>query len=159
MFMTSYIEDGILHFKVSCGHQLITFSDPKHRVDTGEVHTLEMIVSLNLDTEESEVPHTCNTVIKLNGTHTMRGEQETTWVPQLPEYLYLGGAPHDMLMFHDADLTIPAHGLRGCILSFLLAETELDLFGEAVTGQDIIECDSAVCASLPCHNNGVCNQV
>ena len=40
-----------------------------------------------------------------------------------------------------------------------LAEDELDLFGEAVTGQDIIECDSAVCASLPCHNNGVCNQV
>ena len=77
MFMTSYIEDGILHFKVSCGHQLITFSDPKHRVDTGEVHTLEMIVSLNLDSEgeESEVPHTCHTVIKLNGTHTMRGEQ------------------------------------------------------------------------------------
>ena len=85
--------------------------------------------------------------------------QETTWVPQLPEYLYLGGAPHDMLMFHDADLTIPAHGLRGCILSFVLAEAELDLFGEAVTGQDIIECDSAVCSSLPCHNSGVCNQV
>ena len=80
-------------------------------------------------------------------------------MPQLPEYLYLGGAPHDMLMFHDADLTIPAHGLRGCILSFVLAEAELDLFGEAVTGQDIIECDSAVCSSLPCHNSGVCNQV
>lgn len=80
-------------------------------------------------------------------------------MPQLPEYVYLGGAPHDMLMFHDADLTIPAHGLRGCILSFLLSEAELDLFGEAVTGQDIIECDSAVCAALPCHNNGVCNQV
>ena len=48
-------------------------------------------------------------------------------MPQLPEYVYLGGAPHDMLMFHDADLTIPAHGLRGCILSFLLAEAELEL--------------------------------
>ena len=36
MFVASYIEDGILHFKVSCGHQLITFSDPKHRVDTVE---------------------------------------------------------------------------------------------------------------------------
>ena len=47
MFIASYIEDGILHFKVSCGHQLITFSDPKHRVDTGEVHTLEMIVNVN----------------------------------------------------------------------------------------------------------------
>ena len=34
--------------QVSCGHQLITFSDPKHRVDTGEVHTLEMIISLTM---------------------------------------------------------------------------------------------------------------
>ena len=34
--------------QVSCGHQLITFSDPKHRVDTGEVHTLEMIISLSM---------------------------------------------------------------------------------------------------------------
>ena len=25
--------------------------------------------------------------------------------------------------------------------------------------QDIIECDSAVCAAMPCHNGGVCNQV
>ena len=38
MFLASYIEDGILHFKVSCGHQLITFSDPQHRVDTGDLH-------------------------------------------------------------------------------------------------------------------------
>ena len=107
---------------------------------------------------DEAIPHSCQTVIKLNGTHTMRGEQETHWLPQLPEYLYLGGAPHDMLMFHDTDLTIPKHGLRGCILSFLLDEAELSLFGEAVTGQDIIECDSAVCSALPCHNNGVCNQ-
>ena len=48
MFLASYVEEGILHFKVSCGHQLITFSDPKHRVDTGEVHTLEMIISLSM---------------------------------------------------------------------------------------------------------------
>ena len=157
MFVASYIEDGILHFKVSCGHQLITFSDPKHRVDTGDTHTLEMIVKLNSDNEEASV-HTCLTVIMLNGTHTMRGEQETYWTPQLPEYLYMGGAPHDMLRFTDDDLKIPAHGLRGCILSFILDDAEVELFNDAVTGQDIIECDSAVCSTLPCHNNGVCNQ-
>ena len=157
MFVASYIEDGILHFKVSCGHQLITFSDPKHRVDTGDTHTLEMIVKLNSDNDEASV-HTCLTVIMLNGTHTMRGEQETYWTPQLPEYLYMGGAPHDMLRFTDDDLKIPAHGLRGCILSFILDDAEVELFNDAVTGQDIIECDSAVCSTLPCHNNGVCNQ-
>ena len=49
-----------------------------------------------------------------------------------------GGAPHDMLIFHDADLSLPHHGLRGCILSFVLAEAERSLFGAAVTGQ--VEC-------------------
>ena len=101
----------------------------------------------------------CETVIMLNGTHTMRGEQETTWVPHLPHYLYLGGAPRDMLTFTDSDLSIPTQGLRGCITSFLLADQEIGLFSQAVGGQDVIECDSAVCSRSPCHNGGVCNQV
>ena len=40
--------------------------------------------------QEDGEAHTCQTEIKLNGTHTMRGEQETRLVPHLPEYLYLG---------------------------------------------------------------------
>ena len=35
---------------------------------------------------------------------------------------------------------------------------QVALFGDAVTGQDIIECDSAICNEQPCHNGGVCNQ-
>ena len=68
-------------------------------------------------------------------------------------------------------MVVPPNGLRGCILSLTLGEREVgrlptsksilakvDLFGEAVTGQDIIECDSAICNEQPCHNGGVCNQ-
>ena len=138
--------------QVSCGHQLITFSDPQHRVDSGHVHRLALQVRLGHN-------QTCHTVIRLNGTHTMRGEQETTWVPHLPLYIYLGGAPRDMLTFTDTDLTLPTKGLRGCILSALLGQQEVSLFNEAVTGQDVTECDSAVCSKSPCHNGGVCNQV
>ena len=43
-----------------------------------------------------------------------------------------------MLIFHDAALSLPHNGLRGCILSFVLAEAERSLFGAAVTGQ--VEC-------------------
>ena len=122
-------------------------------------HRLSVLVILSQASQESVDGERCETVIMLNGTHTMRGEQETTWVPHLPHYLYLGGAPRDMLTFTDSDLSIPTQGLRGCILSFLLAEQEVDLFREAVAGQDVIECDSAVCSKSPCHNGGVCNQV
>ena len=66
-------------------------------------------------------------------------------------------------------MVVPAPGLRGCILSLTLGEKEVRaamqkytcqvaLFGDAVTGQDIIECDSAICNEQPCHNGGVCNQ-
>jgi hypothetical protein len=59
----------------------------------------------------------------------------------------------------DAELAVPAPGLRGCVLGLTLGERDIDLFGEAVTGQDVIECDSAICSEQPCHNGGVCNQV
>lgn len=44
-------------------------------------------------------------------------------MPGLPEYIYLGGAPHDMLRFQDSDLAIPGPGLRGCLTSFMLGIT------------------------------------
>ena len=43
-------------------------------------------------------------------------------------------------------------------LQALKYNCQVDLFGDAVTGQDIIECDSAICNEQPCHNGGVCNQ-
>ena len=55
MFVASFLEEGVLHFKVSCGHQLITFSDPKHRLDSGHQHTLELSVTV---AEEGD-GHTC----------------------------------------------------------------------------------------------------
>ena len=91
--------------QVSCGHQLITFSDPQHRVDTGHLHRLALQVRLGHN-------NTCHTVIRLNGTHTMRGEQETTWVPHLPLYIYLGGAPRDMLTFTDTDWGLVVRSVR-----------------------------------------------
>ena len=47
-------------------------------------------VPLLCPAQEGGEAHTCQTEIKLNGTHTMRGEQETRLVPHLPEFLYLG---------------------------------------------------------------------
>ena len=63
-----------------------------------------------------------------------------------------------MLKFQDIGKFVPSFGKRGCIKGFLLNDNELDLFANAVTGQDIIECDSAVCSESACHNGGVCNQ-
>ena len=103
-------------------------------------------------------------------------------MPLLPEYIYLGGAPHDMLhVRYSPPQPQPSKMCEGtliwwCLLlvcgvassaSLLGRERwaavqkyicQVDLFGDAVTGQDIIECDSAICNEQPCHNGGVCNQ-
>ena len=93
------------------------------------------------DGAEVEEAHlTCNTVIRLNGTHTMRGEQETYFVPSLPDYLYLGGVPYDTMVYDDTDLRVPTGGFRGCIASLVIDNTEMEIFSGAVGGQDVIEC-------------------
>ena len=38
MMIAGYVQDGILKFKVSCGAQIILFSDPRDRVDNGFQH-------------------------------------------------------------------------------------------------------------------------
>ncbi|XP_023335490.1 protein eyes shut isoform X2 [Eurytemora carolleeae] len=155
LLITSFLEDGILNFQVSCGHQLITFSDPKHRVNTGYEQTLEVVVTFQ---GEKGLDRTCITEIHLNGTHAMKGEQEVLHPPHLPQYIYIGGAPADILQDPGADILIPKVGLQGCVKHFLLQEREVELFSGAVSGQDIVECESAACSSKPCQNNGICNQ-
>ena len=40
IMIAGYVEGGTLKFKVSCGTQVILFTDPRNRVDTGfhQVH-------------------------------------------------------------------------------------------------------------------------
>jgi hypothetical protein len=35
LMVASYIQGGVLKFKVNCGTQVILFTDPRNRVDTG----------------------------------------------------------------------------------------------------------------------------
>ena len=43
----------------------------------------------------------------------MSGEQETPFLPLLPEYIYLGGAPHDMLHVRYLNLKKPQKCAQG----------------------------------------------
>ena len=35
LMVAAYIQGGVLKFKVNCGTQVILFTDPRNRVDTG----------------------------------------------------------------------------------------------------------------------------
>ena len=104
MMVASYLQDGVLKFKVSCGLQIILFSDPRDRVDTGFQQSVR--IKLTLDS-----PTMCSTIIQLNDTHTMKGEQEIVDMPTKPSMIYFGLLPHK----RDPEVDMVHTGFQGCM--------------------------------------------
>jgi len=46
--VSAHIDGGVLLFRVSCGPQHIVFSDPRLRVDTGYMQTIELRLSIEV---------------------------------------------------------------------------------------------------------------
>ena len=44
--ISAEISDGSLRFMVSCGPQHISFSDPRHKVNNGYQHSVEIILKI-----------------------------------------------------------------------------------------------------------------
>ena len=80
------------------------FLDPRDRVDTG----FQQSVRIKLDMES---PTMCSTVIQLNETHTMKGEQEIVEMPKKPDMIYFGLMPHKL----DPEVDIVHSGFQGCM--------------------------------------------
>ena len=74
MMIAAYIQNGVLKFKVSCGLQIILFSDPRDRVDTGFQQSIRIKLDLDIQNPNPDNPTLCSTVIQLNDTHTMSGK-------------------------------------------------------------------------------------
>lgn len=112
--ITAYLESGLLKFKVSCGAQQIRFSDPR-RVDTGNRQNID--ISLTVEANGGTLGKKCVTVIHLNETHTMRGEQEVDdQVPERPRMIYFGQMPRTDGSGRDKE--IPQEGFQGCMNQF-----------------------------------------
>ena len=105
LMIASYIQDGVLKFKVSCGTQVILFTDPRNRVDTG----FHQNIKITLTVDEASLM--CSTIIQLNQTHTMKGEQEIIVVPEQPKDIYFGLMPHKM----DPQVSMIDSGFQGCM--------------------------------------------
>ena len=115
MMIAAYLQNGILKFKVSCGLQIILFSDPRDRVDSG----FQQSVRIRL---ELESPTMCSTVIQLNDTHTMKGEQEIVDMPLQPDKIYFGLMPYK----RDPEIDIVHSGFQGC-MNYLQVLNRLDI--------------------------------
>jgi len=89
------------------------------------------------------------TVIHLNDTHTMSGEQEVDAPPSQPSAVFFGQMPR---AFRD----VANVGFKGCVSYFQLNGEELHVYADAAEGRDIVECSSAACVVEPCRNGAMC---
>ena len=133
---------------MSCGLQIILFSDPRDRVDTG----YQQSIRIKLDMESETM---CTTVIQLNETHTMKGEQEIVDMPKQPQLIYFGLMPHKRDL---PELDIVNTGFQGCMNTLQIDDQDVHLYKDAISGRDIVECKTTVCAIRPCKNGAVCTQ-
>lgn len=98
------IVDEVLTVRVSCGSQVIQFSDSKLKVSTGYLQTMELSVGVQNGNK-------CLASFRLNGTHSMRAEQAIDVVPLHPSVIYFGQMPK--LITTDGHL----NGFHGCMKS------------------------------------------
>ncbi|RXN10513.1 eyes shut-like protein [Labeo rohita] len=66
---------------------------------------------------------------------------------------FLGGVPSLFELHHNSG---NVSGFIGCIRELQMGSKELYVVGEAIRGQNIQNCDTAVCQHQPCRNGGTC---
>lgn len=101
-----------MNFRVSCGPQHILFSDPRKKVDTGFLQTINLVLGVEKSTLKNETK--CMTLIKINDTVSMRGEQQIDSIPNKPSTIYFG----QMVSDHDNNIDLDIIGFQGCMSDF-----------------------------------------
>ncbi|KAJ1524333.1 hypothetical protein ONE63_010839 [Megalurothrips usitatus] len=170
LYMTLYLEDGLLKFQFSCGVQTMVFSEVQHRVNNGfELHIAASLAVLPL----RGAMRPCSAALHVNHSLAMSGEQQSV-EPQprgakgaagrnataLQPLLYLGGLPsHGHLLHpeHHDDAPVPG-GLVGCMLGLEVDDGPRRIFEDAVSGSEVAECAALACLSAPCQSGGTCVQ-
>ncbi|KAL4715118.1 hypothetical protein ACJJTC_012165 [Scirpophaga incertulas] len=143
IYMTLYMESGLLKFKFSCGYQTMLLSELKTFVNKGYLMKIE--TKLDLYPKEQH----CNATLRLNDTVAMSGGQVANIsVPDYNTTLYLGNNPTAK------DINKP---FIGCLSDLTVNGHKREVFGEAVEATEITECSSLACLSGPCLNGGSCS--
>ncbi|KAF6214242.1 hypothetical protein GE061_008982 [Apolygus lucorum] len=153
VYIALYLQQGFLKFQFSCGVQSMLFSELKYSINTG----FEMHISAKLDLQaENGLFRHCNGSVRLNGTLSMSGKQEA-YLPffgqKLNGALYLGGLSRQL--HSQVDLPVKK-GITACMHSLVINQRPREIYGAALDGMDVTECESLACLSSPCLNSATC---
>ncbi|XP_066907901.1 protein eyes shut isoform X2 [Halyomorpha halys] len=153
LYMSLFIQNGLLKFQFSCGVQTMLFSELKYPINTG----FEMDISATLELlSENQPQQKCAGAVRLNGTLSMTGKQEA-FIPKFSTKatgaFYIGGLPHHIA--NQVDIPVKT-GLIACIHSLMVNGFPRFIYSDAIDGFDVSECISLACLSSPCNNGATC---
>ncbi|KAI5704103.1 hypothetical protein M8J75_002023 [Diaphorina citri] len=152
IYMSLYLEDGLLKFQFSCGVQTMLFSEVQIRVNNGfDINILAMVELVPLLNTSLH----CVASLRINNTLVMSGEQVAVMhkPDDFSSGLYLGGIPSHVL--HQINAPVTA-GMTGCISSLQIDGEERQVYKEAEDFKEITECSSLACLSNPCFGSATC---
>ncbi|CAH0389402.1 unnamed protein product [Bemisia tabaci] len=152
LYMSTYLQDGLLKFQFSCGVQTMVFSEVKLHINNGYNINIMAIIEMGSTIEDLGK---CTASLLVNNTLKMSGDQMTALtIKQSSEnLLYLGGLPD----YLQPQIDIPVKtGITGCMRALQIDAVEVDIYNDAVEGEQITECSSLACLSNPCHGTATC---
>uniref|UniRef100_T1HCE3 Uncharacterized protein n=1 Tax=Rhodnius prolixus TaxID=13249 RepID=T1HCE3_RHOPR len=156
IYMSLYLQQGFLKFQFSCGIQTMLFSELKYSINTGFL--MDITATLEL-LPQNGLLKKCNGSVKLNGTLSMSGKQETlnpTVGMKMSGVLYLGGLSTQVA--HQVDIPYK-EGITACMHDLRVNEKTRKIYGDAFDGIDVSECESLACLSSPCQNSATCIEI
>ncbi|XP_054724832.1 protein eyes shut homolog [Uloborus diversus] len=152
-FLMLYIEDGLLKFRFSCGHQTTVFMETHASVNNSFFTSVS--ISLSWTPDIAQVKNaSCNVGLLVNGSAPMSGQQFVVFPRFDFQHIYIGGIP---LNFKTSVSEIhKVTSLEGCVIFLQINGDEKELVRDAEVGVGITECYSSACYKNPCLNGATC---
>ncbi|GFY70270.1 protein eyes shut homolog [Trichonephila inaurata madagascariensis] len=152
-FLMLYIENGLLKFRFSCGHQTTIFMETHASVNNSYFTSVSISTSWTPDIAHVKNA-SCNVGLLVNGSAPMSGQQFVVFPRFDFRHIYIGGVP---LSFKSSVPNIHrAPSLEGCVVFLQINGDEKELVKDAEMGIGITECYNSACYRNPCLNGAIC---
>ncbi|CAL1276005.1 unnamed protein product [Larinioides sclopetarius] len=152
-FLMLYIENGLLKFKFSCGHQTTIFMETHASVNNSFFTSVSISTSWTPDIAHIKNA-SCNVGLLVNGSAPMSGQQFVVFPRFDFRHIFIGGVPPSLKS------SVPnihlAPSLEGCVVFLQINGDERELVQDAEMGIGITECYNSACYRNPCLNGATC---
>ncbi|XP_023932811.1 protein eyes shut-like [Lingula anatina] len=153
-FMHLYVEGGYIKYQFACNHGNILMIDTQVYVATGNLTAVNLRHQHPWMTDVNTVRQRCSAAVQVDSYPEIISSQLVLATYGTYGPLYLGGYATGIYS-PDARAT-PFLPFVGCIRNLQVNDREVDVFFDALRGQNIADCTVPPCSYEPCRNNATC---